>query len=153
MFSAVYIRYMLYDSNEEKVPLQREVEYLESYIELAQLKDSRGMDIRFDLGEWNEDLKVSPLLFIPFVENAFKHSQIEDLKNGFIHIRLNSRENKLIFEVDNSKPKNAYEKDKVGGIGLRNIQQRLTLLYPEKHYLHIEETNTTFNVHLELNCS
>lgn len=147
------LRYMLYDSNEEKVPLQREVEYLKNYIELAQLKDSRGMDVSFDLGEWNECLSVSPLLFIPFVENAFKHSQIEDLKNGYIHIRLNTWGNRLIFEVDNSKPQKEYSKDKVGGIGLKNIQQRLKLLYPEKHHLHIEETETAFKVYLELNCS
>lgn len=147
------LRYMLYDSNEEKVPLQREVEYLKNYIELAQLKDSRGMDVSFDLGEWNERLKVSPLLFIPFVENAFKHSQIEDLKNGYIHIRLNTWRNRLIFEVDNSKPQKEYSKDKLGGIGLKNIQQRLKLLYPEKHHLLIEETEATFKVQLELNCS
>lgn len=147
------LRYMLYDSNEEKVRLQREVEYLNNYIELAQLKDSRGMDVSFDLGAWNENLKVSPLLFIPFVENAFKHSQIEDLKNGYIHISLNTFGEKLIFKVDNSKPQNEYNKDRIGGIGLRNIQQRLKLLYPEKHQLHIKETETAFKVHLELNCS
>ena len=111
------------------------------------------MDIRFDLEEGNERLKVSPLLFIPFVENAFKHSQIEDLKNGYIHISLHTQGNRLIFKVDNSKPQQAYSKDKVGGIGLQNIQQRLMLLYPEKHHLAIEETDASFKVHLELNCS
>ncbi len=147
------LRYMLYDSNEEKVPLKREVEYLKNYIELAKLKDSRGMDIRFDIGEGYEGLKVSPLLFIPFVENAFKHSQIEDLENGYVHISLNTRGNRLIFEVGNSKPQEEYSKDKIGGIGLRNIQQRLKLLYPNKHNLHIEETEASFNVHLELDCA
>ena len=147
------LRYMLYDSNEEKVPLRREVEYLKNYIELAQLKDSRGMDISFEIREWDESLKVSPLLFIPFVENAFKHSEIEDLKNGYIHISLNTWGNRLIFDVDNSKPQKDYSKDKIGGIGLQNIQQRLTLLYPDKHQLHIEETETSFKVHLELDCA
>lgn len=147
------LRYMLYDSNEEKVPLKREVQYLKDYIDLAQLKDSRGMDISFDIGKGYEALKVSPLLFIPFVENAFKHSQIEDLKNGYIHIRLNTRVNTLIFEVDNSKPKDAYSKDKMGGIGLKNIQQRLSLLYPNKHDLHIEETEASFKIKLEIDCA
>jgi two-component system LytT family sensor kinase len=147
------LRYMLYDSNVEKVPLHREVAYLQNYIELAQLKDSRGMDVSFDTEVGNESLKVSPLLFIPFVENAFKHSQIEDLKNGYIHISLNTWGNRLIFKVDNSKPQIEYSKDKIGGIGLRNIQQRLKLLYPEKHHLNIEETETSFQVHLELNCA
>jgi two-component system LytT family sensor kinase len=146
------LRYMLYDSNEEKVPLHREVEYLRNYIELAQLKDSRGMDIRFEVGEGDQGLRVSPLLFIPFLENAFKHSQIEDLENGFIHISLNTEGNQLTFEVRNSKPKHAYTKDNIGGIGLKNVQQRLNLLYPEKHRLQIDETEQAFNVHLELNC-
>ena len=147
------LRYMLYDSNEETVPLQREIEYLKNYIELAQLKDSRGMNVSFEIGDVNESLEVSPLLFIPFVENAFKHSQIEDLKNGYIHISLKTIGSKLIFKVDNSKPRQEYSKDKVGGIGLRNIEQRLKLLYPEKHHLNIEETETAFKVNLELNCS
>lgn len=147
------LRYMLYDSNAEKVPIQREIEYLKNYIELAQLKDSRGMDVKLDIQEGYKDLKVSPLLFIPFVENAFKHSQIEDLKNGFIKISLHTWEDKLVFKVDNSKPMQAYMKDKVGGIGLQNIRQRLKLLYPEKHLLNIEETEDTFSIHLELECT
>lgn len=147
------LRYMLYDSNEERVPLQREVEYLMNYLELAQLKDSRGMDVSFDLGELNEGITIAPLLFIPFVENAFKHSQIEDLKNGYIHISLNTIGNQLIFKVYNSKPEKEYPKDKLGGIGIKNIQQRLKLLYQNKHRLSIEETDVTFNVKLELNYS
>jgi len=147
------LRYMLYDSNEEKVLLQREVEYLKNYIELAQLKDSRGMDISFNIGEGYQNLRISPLLFITFVENAFKHSQVEDLKNGYIHLSLNTEGNKLVFKVANSKPQIEYSKDKIGGIGLKNIQQRLMLLYPDKHCLDIEETAATFKVHLELDCS
>lgn len=146
------LRYMLYDSNEERVPLWREVEYLQSYLGLAQLKDSRGMDIRFDLDCDDKNITVVPLLFIPFVENAFKHSQIEDLQNGYIHLSLNTWGNGLVFNINNSKSQKEYNKDKVGGIGLNNIRQRLALLYPEKHNLSIEETETTFKVHLELDC-
>lgn len=147
------LRYMLYDSNEKKVPLQREVAYLKNYMELVQLKDSRGMDIRFDFREGEEELTIVPLIFIPFVENAFKHSQIEDLENGYVHISLNTEGNKLTFEVNNSKPHKKYSKDKIGGIGLKNIQQRLKLLYPEKHHLHIEESEIAFKVQLQLDCS
>lgn len=131
------LRYMLYDSNEETVPLQREIAYLKNYLELVQLKDSRGMDVSFNLGERNESMRVVPLLFIPFVENAFKHSQIEDLKNGYINISLHTNGKRLIFTVENSKPLRVYKKDEVGGIGLKNIQQRLELLYPEFKSGHI----------------
>lgn len=147
------LRYMLYDSNAEQVPILREVAYLKNYIELTQLKDSRGMDVRFEISDGYESLTVSPLLFIPFVENAFKHSQIEDLEHGYIHISMNISGNRLVFTVKNSKPLKAYRKDEVGGIGLTNIRQRLKLLYPDKHQLQIEETDTTFNVHLELTCT
>ncbi|MCI4669890.1 MAG: histidine kinase [Bacteroidia bacterium] len=147
------LRYMLYESNEDKVPLKREVDYLKNYIELALLKDSRGMDVRFDLGIGYEGINVSPLLFIPFVENAFKHSKIEDLENGYVYISLKTSGNRLIFKVDNSKPQEAYKKDKIGGIGLRNIEQRLKLLYPDKHRLFITETEASFNIKLELDCA
>lgn len=147
------LRYMLYDSNEESVSLEREITYLKNYLELAQLKDSRGLDVKFNVIEQHKGITVAPLLFIPFVENAFKHSQIEDLNNGYIHINLETVKNRLIFNVVNSKPKMKYSKDKVGGIGLKNIRQRLELLYPNRHHLRIEETETIFSVHLELNCS
>lgn len=144
------LRYMLYDSNEEKVPLKREVAYLKNYLSLAELKDSRGMDIRFDIEGKISELIVAPLLFIPFVENAFKHSQIEDLKKGYIHISLKTQEKQLIFIVENSRPKHVYKKDQVGGIGLQNIQQRLALFYPKKHQLEIEEMENAFKVQLTL---
>lgn len=146
------LRYMLHDSNEEKVPLTREVEYLRNYLGLAQLKDSRGMDVSFTVPAENSNLVVAPLLFIPFVENAFKHSQIEDLENGYIRISLNIKGQELEFNVENSKPKNVYRKDEVGGIGLSNIKQRLKLLYPNKHTLDIDDSQDAFKVNLVLDC-
>ena len=76
------LRYMLYDSNDGTVPLHKEIDYLENYVSLALLKDSRGLNVKVDLDKGHPDLRVVPLLFIPFVENAFKHSKIEDLNNG-----------------------------------------------------------------------
>jgi LytS/YehU family sensor histidine kinase len=144
------LRYMLYDSNVDRVPLKREIKYLKNYLSFAQLKDSRGMDIRFDVEILDVNLTIAPLLFIPFVENAFKHSQIEDLKNGFIHINLRSMKNYLIFEVENSIPIKKYVKDELGGIGIRNVQQRLEILYPGKHFLDIKNTGRTFKVQLKI---
>ena len=91
------------------------------------------------------------MLFIPFVENAFKHSKIEDLKNGKIKIDLKTYKNRLEFMVENSVPKSEFTKDKVGGIGLVNIKQRLDLLYPEKHILEISQSSNLFKVLLKLN--
>ena len=147
------LRYMIYDSNEERVPLKREIDYLNNFLTLAQLKDSQGIDIRFELDLQNPDLAIAPLLFIPFVENAFKHSQYEDLDNGFIHICIKSSQNIANLSVENSVPKSKFKKDAVGGIGLANVKQRLNLLYPNKHKLEIDNQEQTFRVKLELNCS
>jgi LytS/YehU family sensor histidine kinase len=147
------LRYMIYDSNEERVPLKREIEYLNNFMGLAQLKDSQSIDIRFDLDLEDTDLVIAPLLFIPFIENAFKHSQYEDLDRGFIHISIKSSQNIVSLTVENSVPQSKFRKDAVGGIGLANVRQRLNLLYPKKHKLEIDDNEPTFRVKLELICS
>ena len=144
------LRYMLYDSNEGKVSLQKEIDYLENYISLASLKDSRGLNLKVDLEKSQAGLKIAPLLFIPFVENAFKHSKIEDLKNGFIHISLKTNNEHLEFSIKNSIPDVVFKKDKAGGIGLPNTIQRLELLYPNKHELNISDNGKVYAVYLKL---
>ncbi len=145
------LRYMVYDSNEGKVPLKNEINYIENYVNLKLLKDSRGMDVQLDLDKSAPEMMIAPLLFIPFVENAFKHSQIENLKSGHINIALEINEGELNFSVCNSLPKNNFTKDKVGGVGLENIKKRLELLYPDgQHILKIHRTENEFNVWLKL---
>jgi len=144
------LRYMLYDTNNGKVPLQKEIDYLENYISLASLKDSRGLNIKVDLDKSKAGLKIAPLLLIPFVENAFKHSNIEDSKNGFINISLRTKNKILEFNIKNSIPNVAFKKDKIGGIGLPNTKQRLELLYPNKHILHISNSGKVYSVYLKL---
>lgn len=144
------LRYMLYDSNAEFVSLKKEIENLKNYISLAQLKDSQGLDIEFTIEVEDQNALVAPLLFIPFVENAFKHSQIEDLHKGFIRILLESVPGTLFFSVENSRPEKPYSKDNVGGIGLVNIRKRLHLLYPDKHDLQIQSGQEHYAIHLEL---
>jgi two-component system LytT family sensor kinase len=144
------LRYMLYDSNEEKVALGKEIEYLENYIKLAELKDSRGLKIQVALDKSQPNLRIAPLLFIPFVENAFKHSKIEDLKNGFININLSVSNDHLVFNIENSIPNIRISKDDVGGIGLANTKQRLHLIYPDKHFLDISDDRSTYSVILNI---
>ncbi len=145
------LRYMVYDSNEEKVPLKSEILYIQNYVDLKRLKDSRGMDLELDMDPSAEDLMVAPLLFIPFVENAFKHSKIENLKEGFIKIDLQVREKTIDFSVVNSLPDEEFTKDEVGGIGLDNVLKRLDLLYPgDKHNLNIQKTHDQYKVHLKV---
>jgi len=92
------------------------------------------------------------MLLIPFVENALKHSNIDDLGNSFIKIEINADENEIDFKIENSIPQKSIFKDKVGGIGLDNVKKRLAILYPEKHSLEIIENDSNYkvNLHLEL---
>lgn len=145
------LRYIVYDSNEPKVSLKSEISYIENFVELNLLKDSRGMDVQLDLDSTAANIMVAPLLFIPFVENAFKHSRIENLKDGYINIKLSVENNIIAFRVVNSVPQKDFTKDQVGGIGLNNIKKQLQLLYPDGlHELTIQQTDQQFEVNLKI---
>ncbi|GJM33884.1 MAG: histidine kinase [Saprospiraceae bacterium] len=147
------LRYMLYDCEAEKVPLQREIDYIRNFVNLKLLKDSQGLNVEVDLDESRPNLMVAPMLFIPFIENAFKHSKIEDLQHGWIKIYLKTAADHILLEVQNSIPTNAFTKDKEGGIGLENVRRQLQLLYPEHHELEISTNDTTYLVSLKITFS
>jgi len=144
------LRYMLYDCKADRVPLGKEIEYLHHFIDLNLLKDSRGLNVQVQLDESRPALSIAPMLLIPFVENAFKHSKIEDRANGWIRIHLKTTANQIHFTVENSVPESVHAKDQVGGIGLKNVRRQLELLYPEHHELTIESETDTFRVSLVL---
>lgn len=144
------LRYMLYECNTDRVPLQKEVEYIRNYIDLKMLKDSAGLNVETNLQEKYPNLLIAPLLFIPFVENAFKHSQVEDLEKGWIRIGLRTEGRQVFFSVENSVSEAVYTKDRVGGIGLKNVERQLELLYPGRHTLHIEQDDIMFKVELSI---
>ena len=144
------LRYMLYDSETEAVPLGREIEYLRNYIALRALKDSRGLNVTARLDESRPALPVAPLLLIPFVENAYKHSRVEDLEQGYIRIDLTTTAGDINFTVENSVPAIPSPVDHVGGIGLDNVRKRLELLYPDRHELTVLPEPERFSIHLTL---
>lgn len=144
------LRYLLYECDAEKVTLGRELAYLQNYIDLFSLKDEEALHINFDATDVDKDIMIAPLLFIPFIENAFKHSQVEDLENGWINIILFGDTEQVYFEVKNSLPKIDFSKDKVGGIGLQNVNRQLELVYPKRHTLNINKTETEFSVELTI---
>lgn len=144
------LRYVLYDCKTEQVPLNKEIEYLSNFIDLSMLKDSRGLNVTADLEKNIPDVKVAPMLFVPFVENAFKHSRVEDLEKGWIKINLTADDSKVRFEVSNSIPEGGYTKDSSSGIGLENVRRRLELLYPARHELSINQQDDRFEVSLIL---
>lgn len=144
------LRYVLYDCKEATVPLGKEIEYLRHFIALNMLKDSRGLNVRADLDDSRPAIRIAPMLFIPFVENAFKHSKVEDLNNGWIDIQLKTTETFVTLEVRNSLPQTGFTKNESGGIGLENVRRQLELLYPNRHELKIEKGENQFWVVLKL---
>ena len=143
------MRYMLYDSQAERVSLDKELSYLKNYIELQQLKKSTRQNIHFEVASSTNTIQIPPLLFIPFFENAFKHGNIEDIEHGWVKSTLKTSRMAIDFTISNSF--NPHKrKDSVGGIGLENIQQRLKLLYPQKHQLQITKHDQVFSVTLHI---
>ena len=143
------LRYVLYESNEKKVPLAKEIAYIENFVSFQSIKIEGQANIKTDFKNADVNVMVEPMLFIPFIENSFKHSKIENTEKTWIDISLFSDESKIDLQVRNSIPDKAFAKDQTGGIGLTNVKKRLQLLYPGQHELTIkEEEKKSFNVHL-----
>src|SRR4030095_4430026 len=145
------MRYMLYESDEKKVPLSKEVEYLKSYIELQKLRFGHDVSIQadIDLSEKDQGQSIEPMLLIPFVENAFKHGMGVD--EPFIQVHLNVNNTKLEFDVKNRFIDDSNEGKDIGsGIGLENVKSRLMLLYPKKSDLILTKKNDIFHIQLTL---
>lgn len=138
------LRYVLYDSDKGKVTLKQELETITNYIYLFSLKSSKKYPITIINEVENENFQIPPMLLIPFVENAFKHSNIEKIDGVFIKIKLKTEGNSLYFSVKNSIPKIEAIKAEIGGIGVDNVQKRLAILYPEKSELKITTNDSVF---------
>ena len=122
--------------------------------ELEKLRQGDRFDIQFNLrGELTEK-KIAPLMFIPFLENSFKHGLDNQIKSGFVNIDLNLKDDQIELTIENSKPPSIpkpKQEKKSGGIGLENVKRRLKLIYPNKHNLQIVEKPHSFKVFLNIN--
>jgi two-component system LytT family sensor kinase len=140
------MRYMLYDSTKD-VPLSMEVTYMEKYIGLQQLKNATPPIVLFTKSGDMEHTYLPPLLLIPFVENAFKHGQLAE-SGDKLELAITNENQETVFYCHN---KIAHvKKDVTGGIGLKNVQRRLELLFPGKHVLEIINGPVYFTVKLKL---
>ena len=143
------LRYMLYETD-EKVSLQKEVEYLQSYIDLQRQRFGNNLKIKACMERLDGNYEIEPMLLIPFVENAFKHGT-GLIENPEIDIELKVEKNILSFSVRNTFDDVGSEmKDKSSGIGLGNVQRRLALLYQDKHSLLITKQNNWFVASLQI---
>jgi sensor histidine kinase YesM len=151
------MRYMLYECNEPRVPLSKEINYLHNYLELERLRQRKGIDIQLKVNGNVADQMIAPLMLIPFLENSFKHGVNANIKDGFVVATLNVEPRGLHFILENSKgsvmPSQIHGNRPSGGIGLVNVRRRLDLLYPKKYDLNIRESPSTYAVHLDLELS
>lgn len=144
------MRYVIYDSEKDKVFLKDEIKYIENYIDLQKLRFSDKNQITFNYSKDTDNIVVAPMLFITFIENAFKHSSLKNPENR-IDIKLDVFENQLIFKCNNDMPASKIEKDESSGIGLSLVKKRLDLIYPGDYELKTVNSERHFNVYLKLN--
>ena len=143
------MQYMLYETDEDKVLLQSEIEYLQSYIDLQRQRFSERLTLHATLDVKENWHSIEPMLLIPFVENAFKHGT-GLIQNPEIEIELKAQNDQLYFVVKNRFVQTKTTKDKTSGIGLANVKRRLELLYGNRHQLAINKTDEWFIVSLQL---
>lgn len=144
------LRYMLYESDEMKVTLEKEMRYLESFVELQRLRFGTHVKISFRVENLIPHRTIEPMLLIPFVENAFKHGT-GMVANPVIDVLAEVWEDRFYFRVTN-KVNTTFreEKDKSSGIGLNNVRRRLSLLYPDSHEIETTEQDGWFVAELTL---
>lgn len=145
------MKYILSEGKEDKVALEKEIKLIHDYTELERLRKSDAAITLNVNGTVNGQL-ITPLLLLPFIENAFKYGLNTVAKNGFINIKLDVREKELDFSVENNNPP-ASNKEAMQslGIGIGNVKQRLNFLYPGKHQMKIDEDPQFYKVTLQLN--
>jgi hypothetical protein len=143
------MRYILTETGNDFVPLSKEVEFIDNYIELQQVRLTEMVKVKFTLEGDVESFRIAPLLLIPFIENAFKYG-VSTKEPSHINILLQSGKNGISFQAENYiVTSTALEIEKTG-IGINNVKRRLELLYPQQHQLKCEARDQHFYVHLEI---
>jgi len=144
------MRYMIYETKVEKIGLKKEIEYIRNFIELQKLRfsEENDLDVGFLISGDPVAKVVPPMLFIPFIENAFKFG-FSTQQKSVIEIRLNVEEHDLTFSIKNTINKKKTKSNEHSGIGISNVKKRLELLYPDSHKLEITKGEEYFNVNLK----
>jgi LytS/YehU family sensor histidine kinase len=144
------LRYILYDCSVPFVAIEKEWDYILNFIDFQKLKSNEDLQLTLNFTNEAPSFQITPMIFIPFIENAFKHSNIENTKEGWIHISMNNKKEEIIFQVENSISSEQYNQDDVGGIGLENVRRRLELVYGENFDLIINDNMNTYSIVLRI---
>lgn len=145
------MRYILSETEKDFVPLSNEIEFVKNYIELQQMRLTDKVTVVFNTDGVIDDLQIAPLLFIPFVENAFKYG-VSAKESSSINIQIHATQNQIKFEATNTVVTNIQTHLDSTGIGINNAKRRLALLYPNNHQLNISRQENTYQVSLHINC-
>lgn len=144
------MRYSLYEASNDRVPLQKEIQFIRDYVGLEKIRHKKSTKIDFHVEGNPDGLQVPPFLLITFVENAFKHGVSSTIKSSWVEINLKIQNGVLELKVENSKPEKLKYDNTQGGIGLWNVRKRLDLLFPNKYQLDIENNTSTYQVLLRI---
>ena len=144
------MRYLLESSKEEKVSLRKEIKFLQDYIELEKIRLPREAVVEFTQKGTEDDLIVAPLLFIPLVENTFKHGFGKRNPNPIAQFSLTVQGNEIYFECENTFYEDETDEKTRSETGLKNLKKRLNIIYPEHHILEISASNNIYKIILNI---
>ena len=144
------LRYMLYEGDKANVLLTKELAMLKDYIMLEQVRYGNKLDVHVDITKNTNDLYIAPLLLLPLVENCFKHGTSHMIEQPWVNLNIDVEDDHLIMKLVNGKAPDFKIQKKEMGIGLKNVQKRLTLLYPGKHTMRITNEEDVFIVDLKI---
>jgi uncharacterized membrane-anchored protein YhcB (DUF1043 family) len=145
------LRFILYESSQPLVPLSKELKLMKDYINLEQIRYGNKLDLHIDLPAKTNDLYIAPLLMLPLIENCFKHGASTMLEQPWISLQITLNGRQMQMKLLNGKTNETVAaKDQPSGIGIQNVQKRLSLLYPDKHELVINNEEDVFIVNLKM---
>jgi len=144
------LRYTLYEGNQPLVPLQKELQMVQDYIGIEKIRYGNQMELHIDLPERTTNYYIAPLLLLPLVENCFKHGTSQMLEQPWVHLQATIVNDQLHIKLLNGKVNEETTDAPVPGIGIRNVKERLSLLNPGKHELHITSEEEVFIVNLKV---
>jgi sensor histidine kinase YesM len=142
--------YLLYECNADQVSIKKEIKLIQNYIYLQKIRYSDRLDIQFQADI--EDQLIPPMLFLPFIENSFKHGVGKQSRKVWVYIKLEIVGDHIQFQIKNSKTAYSNGEGKItsGGIGLENVKKRLDLLFQNNYSLDIDDISDTFKVELQI---
>lgn len=143
------LRYVFYDCSKDRVPINSEIKYIENFNAFQQMKSDHAQTITLETHLSTSKIEIAPMLFIPFIENAFKYSRVEEIEDAYVVMSVYTENDKLHFSIENSV---AVENKPLAGsgTGIKNVQHRLNIIYPENHELSIHEMDNKYRVELSI---